>query len=122
MTNRPLVRWWLRGLVVLLLGACSAADEDMPPGSLAGADAIRRYGCGTCHIIPGIEGALGTVGPSLAGVARRVYLAGRLPNTPDTMAQWISNPQRFVPGSAMPDMQVSLADARAIASFLGRRR
>ena len=32
-----------------------------------GPDKIRKYGCYTCHVIPGVDGAKGLVGPSLAG-------------------------------------------------------
>ena len=33
---------------------------------------IQKGGCGTCHTIPGIEGATGTVGPNLCDVAQEV--------------------------------------------------
>src|SRR5512142_2272077 len=41
--------------------------EQMVPGSDPGKapQAIAAYGCGTCHAIPGIAGADGTVGPQL---------------------------------------------------------
>jgi cytochrome c551/c552 len=47
-----------------------------------GSAAIGRYGCGACHDIPGIKNARGTVGPPLARIASRSYLAGRVINTP----------------------------------------
>lgn len=113
----------LAGIAMPLLAACSPVEDASAAAAMqAGVDAIRRYGCGTCHIIPGVDGADGTVGPSLAGIERQVYLAGRLPNTPDNMAQWIMSPQRFNPNTAMPDMQVTAVDARSIATFLRRSR
>ena len=83
-----------------------------------GVDAIGRYGCGACHEIPGVQNAKGTVGPPLAGIARRTYLAGRVINTPADMIRWIQHPQKIEPGTAMPEMNVSDADSRDIAAYL----
>ena len=39
-------------------------------------------GCAGCHMIPGVPGAQGLVGPRLDGtLAQRVYIGGSLPNT-----------------------------------------
>lgn len=86
-----------------------------------GALALREYGCGSCHHIPGIPQANGIVGPPLVDMGRRVYVGRGLPNTVQNMARWIRTPQQFAPGSAMPDMSVSDADATAIATWLSRR-
>jgi cytochrome c2 len=83
-----------------------------------GQAAIRRYGCSTCHTIPGIEGARGQVGPSLEGIASRAYLAGKLPNTPENMIKWIREPQEVQPGTAMPELGVTVQDGRDIAAYL----
>lgn len=83
-----------------------------------GRAAISRYGCSTCHTVPGVSGANGLVGPPLTQVASRVYLAGRLQNTPDNMIQWIRNPQGVDEKTAMPNLGVSDTDARDIASYL----
>ena len=83
-----------------------------------GAAAIGRYGCGSCHQIPGIRGASATVGPPLAGIALRSYLAGRLSNSPDNMRRWIQHPQEIERGNAMPEMGVTDADARDITAYL----
>lgn len=50
--------------------------------------------------------------------SQRSYIAGRLPNRPDMLAQWISNPQALVPDTAMPNMGVSPSDAQAMAAYL----
>jgi cytochrome c len=81
-------------------------------------DAIREYGCGTCHSIPGIIGANGTVGPELDSIARRSLLAGQIPNTPDNLLLWIQHPQKVRPGSDMPEMGVTDEDAHNIAAYL----
>ena len=83
-----------------------------------GIEAIGRYGCASCHDIPGIRPAGAVVGPPLAGIAGRSYLAGRLPNSPANMMMWIQHPQHVARGTAMPDMGVTEGDARDITAFL----
>ena len=84
----------------------------------AGAQAIRAYGCGTCHTVPGVRGATGTVGPSLARFALRDYIAGNVLNTPENLVLWIVTPEAIEPGTAMPTIGVSEDDARDIAAYL----
>ena len=83
-----------------------------------GVEAIGRYGCGSCHEIPGIRRASGTVGPPLTRIARRAYLAGQVANSPAGMIEWIQHPQRVEPGTAMPELRVTDEDARDIAAYL----
>ena len=52
----------------------------------AGRTAIRRYGCGSCHEIRGVPGAVGNVGPPLTRVADRTYIE---PVTPEYVAMII---------------------------------
>jgi cytochrome c len=84
----------------------------------AGRDDIRKYGCYTCHTIPGVAGANGLVGPPLTGIAVRQYLAGELPNTPENMMRWIQHPHQVEPHTVMPEMNVSEQDSRDIAAYL----
>jgi cytochrome c oxidase assembly factor CtaG len=83
-----------------------------------GAAEIRDVGCGSCHRIPGIAGADGLVGPPLDFISRRIYLAGVLRNTPLNMMAWIQDPQKFVPGNAMPNMNLSEEQSRNITAYL----
>lgn len=83
-----------------------------------GKTALSQYACGTCHEIPGVVGATKTVGPPLAGIASRKYLAGVLPNTPQNMVRWLRAPQEVDPRTAMPDLRVSDRDARDMAAYL----
>ena len=80
--------------------------------------AIARHQCGSCHVIPGIEGADGQAGPSLAQLGVRPTVGGVLANTPDNMVAWLRHPQRFVPGNAMPDMGLSESQGRDVAAYL----
>lgn len=107
--------------VVSCTGRDAVRDEAV---ALTGGDPVRgmtaigRYGCGSCHDIPGVPAARGTVGPPLGRIAVRTYLAGRLSNTPANMRQWIQHPQQIERGTAMPEMGVTDADARDITAFL----
>jgi cytochrome c2 len=83
-----------------------------------GRDLIRRYGCAGCHTVPGVPGANSLVGPPLEGISQRVYIAGVLPNTPDNLVKWIQSPREVDPKTAMPDMGVTIRDARDIAGYL----
>ena len=108
----------------LITGACADRGAIDDARELTGGEpergvaAIGRYGCGSCHEIPGVRGATGTVGPPLTGVARRGYLAGRVTNSPADMVRWIQHPQEIERGTAMPDMNVSDRDARDNTAYL----
>lgn len=90
------------------------AQPDIERGRLA----LTQYACNACHQIPGVTGPATMVGPPLRGLAKREYIAGRLPNNAANLSQWIMDPQRFHPQSAMPDMDVTESDARDMAAFL----
>ena len=83
-----------------------------------GRRAMQRYSCTACHTVPGIQGADARVGPPLAGIASRVYIAGVLPNTADNLERWIMDPQGVDEHTAMPYLGVTLPDARDIAAYL----
>jgi len=97
-----------------------AAAAQMTGGGNANAGIadIRKYGCGGCHTITGVQGANGLVGPPLEKFAYRAYIAGRLPNTPDNLMHWIQQPQEVVPQNVMPNMGVTEQDSRDIAAYL----
>jgi cytochrome c len=103
-------------LACFFLAGCDAKSDDGPaifPGNpKRGMDLIKQYGCGGCHLIPGITDATGNVGPPLLHVGTRTYIAGFFSNSPENMAQWIQDPQRALPGNAMPRMGVTLQDSR----------
>jgi len=86
----------------------------------AGAMLIQQKGCGTCHTIPGIPGASGTVGPNLAGVASRTSIAGGVvPNNgPDDLKRWIMNPPALKPGTIMPNLGLTDQEATNIVAYL----
>ncbi|WP_236020529.1 c-type cytochrome [Sabulicella rubraurantiaca] len=96
----------------------SFATEETGGNPEAGHAALIRFGCGGCHRISGVAAARGRVGPSLAGLSGRTYLAGRLPNEPAQLIRWIREPRAVDPQTAMPDLGVEERDARDMAAYL----
>lgn len=108
---------------VALVGACREDPSPRPPGAAVGdvrdgAEAIEAYGCGSCHTIPGIASADSLVGPPLTSWRHRSFIAGTLPNNQENLVTWITDPQSVRPGTAMPDLEVTPADAQDIAAYL----
>jgi cytochrome c len=83
-----------------------------------GRQAITKYGCGGCHVIPGIRHATGRVGPKLEGFRDQMFIAGVLANVPENLAAWIQDPQQFNPKTAMPKLGVTETEARAIVTYI----
>ncbi len=124
------MKLWIGYFIVtmILLSACGQdargiALHAVPGGDAAqGRAAITAYGCGACHVIPGVPGAQGVVGAPLTEFARRKYIAGNLENTPDNLMIWLQNPQAVEPGTAMPNLDVTATDARNLAAYLATLR
>ncbi|GGO26527.1 c-type cytochrome [Deinococcus humi] len=101
-----------------------AADGPSTLTALAGADPSRApalfhsYGCVSCHVIPGVSGASGRVGPNLAHLYDHALIAGVLPNTPENLLIWIRVPQNVDPRTGMPNLGVTAQDARDLAAYL----
>ena len=121
-----MTRRWIP-LVMAAVVACqsaSARERAEEAAALTGGDParapalMRRYGCTSCHSIPGIQGATGLVGPPLAGIASRSYIAGVLTNDPQHMIRWILDPKGVDSLTAMPVTGVSEGEARDIAAYL----
>jgi cytochrome c2 len=121
----------IAGLLAAILAGGAAVDARFrghaderparPPSSgdpKLGRLKIREYGCGACHTVAGVPGAMGKVGPRLDDLATRYYLAGRLPNTQAHLEEWIRHPQKVEPGTLMPDTGVSAEDAAHITAYL----
>lgn len=116
--RRRLARLILASLLIGLAGCHEDRTTVAFGDPKHGIALIRQSGCGTCHIIPGVEGADGLVGPPLTMMARRIYIAGMTRNTPQNMTVWLQNPQAVVPGNAMPNMGLSQQDARDVTAYL----
>jgi cytochrome c len=99
-------------------GAIETSQQATGGDAKVGEHLIYGYGCGSCHVIPGVAEANGTVGPTLQGFGSRYYIAGLLVNTPQNLFHWVSKPQEVDPGNAMPDLGVTERQARDIAAYL----
>src|SRR5262249_32913347 len=104
-------------------GPVPANSPQPAPGGgdpAVGAMLISQKGCGACHTIPGIPGAVGTIGPNLGGVASRTRIAGgALPNNgPNDLKAWIMNPPALKPGTIMPNLGLTDQEATNIVAYL----
>jgi mono/diheme cytochrome c family protein len=81
-----------------------------------GPQLLRQFGCPACHTIP--AGGTGLVGPPLAGFAERQFIAGSLVNAPTNVMNWITDPKKYKPNTAMPRLNVDSRDAADIAAYL----
>ena len=110
-------------VAIAAIGGCrdKAANESSAlTGGIAarGRAEIQSYGCGACHVIPGIPGAAGRVGPSLYDFGHQSFVAGVVANTPPNLEAWIKDPPALSPRTAMPNLNVTDAQARDIAAYL----
>ncbi len=105
-------------LLSLLLIGCSQRSPVVDGDIGRGQQLISDYGCGACHVIPGVRGAHSYVGPPLNDWAERHYIAGNLLNTPENMIAWLRDPQAIEPGNAMPNVGLSDQEARDISAYL----
>ncbi len=114
----------LTAAFVLLAAGCTG--DSITPGYVAltggnpreGKAVIRQFSCGACHIIPGIRGARGLVGPPLMLFGRRTFIAGEVPNTPQNLVRWIQSPTSIEPHTAMPALGLTEQQARDAAAYL----
>ena len=101
-------------LLICLLSISACSREE--PGRLA----LERLQCGACHVIPGVSGASGKVGPPLDTYAKRSYIAGKFPRDEALLARWVADAPSMSPGTAMPKVEMSAAEASNIAAYLYR--
>ncbi len=109
-------------VAIVLVAGLSACGNKKPPATMGspdlGKEAIPRYGCGSCHTIPGVKGADALVGPPLTAFSKRAFIAGQLANSEPNLVRWIRDPQSVEPGTAMPNLGVTKEDAENIAAYL----
>ena len=111
-------------LIMLIgLAACDQAETPAQQRVIggdqeAGRAVIAAVACGICHVIPGIRGANGIVGPSLAGFGQRQLIGGVAPNQPAVLVQWVKDAPSIAPNTGMPEMPLTEAQALDVAAFL----
>jgi cytochrome c len=113
----------LAALTLLVAGCGTARSPEVVPGgdSDRGKRLIERYGCGSCHMIPGIPRANARVGPPLDEFPEHRDIAGEIPNSPENAIRWIRDPKKIEPGTIMPKLGVTEAEARDIVAYLYSR-
>jgi cytochrome c oxidase subunit II len=100
-------------------GATVQAAAGQGPGYANGEKLFQAKGCVACHALYAVNAPKGMVGPNLANVGARSYIAaGTLKNTDENMARWIRNPQAIKKGVLMPNLGLTEADAQALVAFL----
>jgi mono/diheme cytochrome c family protein len=108
----------MRKLIAAALLPVAACGVGHPGDDADVARGVIAANCSVCHTVPGVPQARGNVGPNLAGVGRRQVIAGKLPNSRPNLIRWISHAQDISPGSAMPDIPLTQAQAEAVADYL----
>ena len=99
--------------------ARAKAPPAAPVGDAAkGVQAFYAGACIACHTIQGVSA--GVVGPDLSHVgSRKTLAAGLLPNTPDSLARWLRDPQAVKPGALMPKQPLTEEQISALVAYLG---
>jgi cytochrome c oxidase subunit II len=93
------------------------------PAYAAGEKLFQSKGCVACHSLYAVNAPKGMVGPNLANVGARSYIAaGTLKNTDENLARWIRDPQAIKKGVLMPNLGVTAPEAQALVAFLRAHR
>lgn len=95
------------------------ASQRTPAAASASSGAATfAQSCATCHSIRGTP-ADGRAGPDLTHVAaRRSIAAGTLALTRGNLQGWIAQPQAIKPGTPMPAVPLTPAQANAVATYI----
>ncbi|MBI4617066.1 MAG: c-type cytochrome [Planctomycetes bacterium] len=108
-----------------LVRAAAAAFSGVENGDpVRGEELVKEHRCRSCHLIGDDKKPLDDftdytredLERHRTRAPRLVDLANRL--DPDWMAAWIMDPRKFLPDTAMPDPEITLADAASIREYL----
>jgi cytochrome c oxidase subunit 2 len=101
-----------------LAGQARPAVPPTDPVIARGRQVVTEAGCAMCHAIRGTA-AVGRAGPDLTHFgARRSVAAGTLTMSRGAVQGWITQPQALKPGTMMPPVSLSPADADAVSRYL----
>ncbi len=95
-----------------------ARHEPDPAAQARGRAIVAAAGCAACHAFPDIDWPKGRAGPDLSVFDGRGPIAGALPNTAANLAAFVRNAPAAKPGSPMPAMPITQAEARDVAAYL----
>ena len=104
------------------LMACDGPPDGTPTLSDAsvanGLQLVVDKGCAACHTFPDVKWPRGGLGPALEGFGRQGLIAGRLPNQPGMLMQFVRRAPALVPGTAMPAIWMTDEEARDVTAYL----
>ena len=96
-----------------------AAPAAQDPLAAKGQELFRTKGCMGCHALQAKGAPVGLIGPNLANVGEREYIAaGWLKNTDENLERWIRDPQGLKKGVLMPNLGVTAEEAQALRAYL----
>lgn len=111
------------GVRTASVGASVSAAPTQGQPYASGEKLFQSKGCVACHSLQAVNAPKGMVGPNLANVGARSYIAaGTLKNTDENLARWIRNPQAIKKGVLMPNLGLTETDAQALVAFLRAHR
>ena len=109
----------LVGIARVLFVLCMAGVAGSAMSSPEATALLQAKGCGSCHVIPGVEGAYGTAGPSLKGLnERKRIVGGILKNSPENMKAWLKNPKSMKSGTMMPNTGLTDEELEIMIQYL----
>jgi cytochrome c oxidase subunit 2 len=101
-----------------LASQARAATMPADPVISRGMAVVTGGPCAACHVVRGTA-ANGKAGPDLTHIgARRSIAAGTLPMSRGALQGWIAQPQALKPGTMMPAVSLTPADADAVSRYL----
>jgi cytochrome c oxidase subunit 2 len=97
-------------------------DEQKPavedPSAREGKGVFLAQTCVNCHTVRGTP-ARGKFGPDLTHLmGRRTLAGGMVPDTPETLRRWITDPQKVKPGCLMPAFGLNDRDLDLLVRYL----
>ena len=96
-----------------------SAPAKQRPEYAAGERLFTTKGCIGCHSLQAVNAPKGMVGPNLANIGARSYIAaGTLKNTDENLAHWVRDPQGIKKGVLMPNLGINENEAKALVAFL----
>ena len=104
-----------RGEVAELHEVAAGTDEITPQ---QGRRVFEQQACINCHNVAGTV-ADGRYGPDLTHLmSRDTIAAGAVPNTPENLLTWITDPSDFKPGTLMPAMHLTDLENKQLVAYL----
>jgi len=107
-----------RGFAAWYAHQLQPAPTPASANAAAGQRIFDSTACAMCHAVAGTD-AGGRTGPDLTHLAsRRMLAAGALPMDRTRLAAWIIDPQRYKPGTNMPQVPMQPHELDAVVDYL----